>query len=89
VIIIELTYKKPLDVVEEYLNQHRVFLEKYYALNIFFNSGPKVPRTGGIILANTDVTHAKLLIQEDPFFIYEIADFKLTEFTDRIYGSSD
>jgi uncharacterized protein YciI len=82
-IVIELTYKKSLEVVNQHLNQHREFLEKYYALNIFFNSGPKVPRDGGIILANTDMIHAKSIMQEDPFCIHDVADFRFIEFQAR------
>lgn len=51
--IISLNYKKSLDDIELYLIQHREFLERYYQAGVFILSGPKVPRTGGVILVNS------------------------------------
>lgn len=48
--IVNLTYVKPLEEVEKYLEDHITFLNKYYASNNFICSGRKNPRDGGIIL---------------------------------------
>ena len=45
--IISLTYKVPLDRIDEELNNHVEFLKEQYALGNFQASGRKVPRTGG------------------------------------------
>jgi len=80
-LIIELSYKKPIDVVERYLQGHRDFLTGCYEKNIFIASGPKIPRDGGVILSKASMSEAKQLIKEDPFYINEVADYRLIEFT--------
>lgn len=82
VLIISLTYKVPLEKVDEARNGHLEFLEKCYEKSIFIASGPKVPRTGGIILAK-DVTKEELegIIKEDPFYQQQIAEYEIIEFT--------
>ncbi|MFT4245551.1 MAG: YciI family protein [Micrococcaceae bacterium] len=67
--------------MEKYLEQHAEFLDKYYAEGIFIASGRKVPRTGGIILANAD-SRAEVgrIISEDPFWVKRIADYEIIEF---------
>lgn len=80
--VIALTYKKPIEVVDAYLTQHRDYLESGYQKNYFIASGPKNPRSGGIILSQLkDRDQLQKIIEQDPFYIHEIADFELTEFT--------
>ncbi|MBC7713239.1 MAG: GTP cyclohydrolase [Rhizobacter sp.] len=78
--IIELTYKKAMSDVEEYLEAHRAFLDEQYAAGTFVASGPKDPRDGGVILAG-DIPRSVLekIIQKDPFYIQEISQFKITK----------
>lgn len=80
--IISLNYKKPFSEIETLLVAHRAFLDDYYQQGIFVMSGPKHPRTGGIIVANIK-TREKLekIIQEDPFYQHDIADYEVVEFT--------
>lgn len=79
--IIELTYKKAMSEVEKHLEAHRAFLDVYYAKGVLVASGPKNPRVGGIILA-TEIERAELdrILSMDPFWIEQIAEFKITEF---------
>lgn len=77
--LIELSYKNPLDEVDEHLKAHRAFLDKYYEADLFIMSGPKEPRTGGVILAQ-DEADIDGMIQEDPFYIYGIAEYGVTRF---------
>ncbi|MDP4086911.1 MAG: YciI family protein [Bacillota bacterium] len=80
--IISLMYTVPLEKVDEVRNEHMHFLEKYYKKSIFLSSGPKIPRTGGIILAdNTTKEELEKIIQEDPFWKKQIAVYEITEFT--------
>lgn len=51
-VIVELTYKKPISEVERYLDDHKLFLNKNYQDKNFLASGAKAPRIGGIILSN-------------------------------------
>jgi len=41
--IVNLTYIKPLDAVEKYLEKHINFLNQYYAKGLFIASGRKNP----------------------------------------------
>lgn len=77
--VVSLTYKKPLEEVEKYIDEHISFLDKYYSQNVFIFSGRKDPRNGGIILAYR-VTRDQLekLLEEDPFCVNEIASYDIT-----------
>lgn len=79
--IINLTYKVPLETVDQYLDSHIEYLNKHYELGIFLASGRKVPRTGGIILAKiSDKNELLKIIEQDPFQINDLADYELSEF---------
>ena len=85
-LIIELTYKKPLDDVNELLQKHRDFLSKYYRKKVFLASGPKNPRNGGIILSMSDKATIDKVLEEDPFYQHEIADYRVIEFEPNKYS---
>jgi len=79
--VISLTYKADLTEVDKYLGGHNDFLKKYYTNGTFICSGPKVPRTGGIILCKSDdYNYVKSVIRDDPFHINNVADYEITEF---------
>jgi len=81
VFLISIDYKKPLEVVDKYLAAHRDFLEEGYKKNYFIVSGPRNPRTGGIILSQ--LQDRKLLgeiLCQDPFYIHGIAEYQINEF---------
>ncbi|MDF2940678.1 MAG: cyclohydrolase [Gammaproteobacteria bacterium] len=80
--VILLEYIKPISEVEKYLIAHRAFLDDCYAKQYFIASGPKIPRTGGIILAKVqDKVFLEQLIENDSFKIYGIALYEIIEFT--------
>ncbi|WP_420414768.1 YciI family protein [Roseibium sp.] len=79
--VVDLTYVVPLDHVDPYLEPHRAFLQTNYEAGLFVASGPKEPRTGGIILARAesrDVIEA--VLQQDPFKREGLAEYVVTEF---------
>ena len=79
--IIELTYKKAMSEVEDHLEAHRTFLDEQYAIGTFVASGPKNPRDGGVILAgDMDRNALEKILQQDPFYIHEISQFRITDF---------
>ena len=79
--IIELTYKAPNDEIDKFLEQHRSFLDKHYAAGVFIASGAQVPRKRGIILAIAPSREAiQSIIDEDPFFINGLSDYRIVEF---------
>lgn len=79
--IVSLTYKKPIEVVEEYLDEHVEFLKKNYELENFLASGRKIPRTGGVIIAKAkNKEELTNILKEDPFYINEVSDYEIIEF---------
>jgi len=85
--IASLTYKVALDEVDKHLNDHVAYLEKQYADGNFIASGRKVPRTGGIILSNLETEdELQSILQEDPFYKMQIADYEIIEFIPSMVG---
>jgi len=80
--IIMLNYKQPLAIVDEHLANHRSFLQECYDKNYFVVSGPRVPRTGGILVSQLD-DRAKVedILKDDPFYIHDVAEYDIIEFT--------
>lgn len=79
--IILLNYKKDLATVDKYLIEHRAYLDNGYKKGYFVASGPRNPRTGGIIISQLkDRQQLAEIIKADPFSINEIADFEIIEF---------
>lgn len=79
--IFSITYFKPISEVEKYLPQHIDYLERHYQSGHFIASGRKVPRTGGIILCRAESREQAIAImQKDPFYIQQIAQYELIEF---------
>lgn len=79
--IVNLSYKVPLEKINQYLNEHIDFLNEQYELGNFLASGRKVPRTGGIIIAKVNnKSELEKIIKKDPFKRNDLADYELTEF---------
>ena len=79
--IISLTYVVELDAVDQFLPGHNQFLQKNYNSGMFICSGPKIPRTGGIIVCRAEsLESVERLIEEDPFKINGVARYEITEF---------
>lgn len=65
---------------------HIEFLKRCYNESKFIVSGPRNPRTGGIILANMNSKDELLeLLRQDPFFIHDSAEYEVIEFTPTKY----
>ncbi len=79
-LIIELTYQKPLSEIDKHLLEHREWLDQCYAKGLLIVSGPKQPRVGGIFIALLDKETAAKLITEDPFYKHGLAQYKIIEF---------
>ncbi|WP_269581638.1 YciI family protein [Roseibium sp. Sym1] len=80
--VIDLTYTAGLDAIDRLLEPHRAFLEAQYADGLFLASGPKNPRTGGVILARSESREAlERVLEQDPFKAERVADYQVTEFS--------
>ena len=79
--VISSVYKKPAEFVDAHVKAHREFLDLYYKKGIFITSGPKEPRTGGIIIAKIGSKEELVKIMaEDPFSIHGISEYEYIEF---------
>jgi uncharacterized protein YciI len=79
--IISLTYTGSLEQIDAHLAAHRAFLGEGYARGVLLMSGRKVPRDGGIILANAGSrAEVEELVRQDPFHQAGIARYEITEF---------
>jgi uncharacterized protein YciI len=79
--IISLHYVKELSEVDKYIEAHVAFLHKQYSENKFIVSGRKVPRTGGVIIANcNNLEEVESIIEQDPFFQAKVAEYEVIEF---------
>lgn len=79
--IINLSYIAPLTKIDARMKEHMVFLNACYREGLFIVSGRKVPRTGGIILAQGSSKEAvETLMKSDPFVEHGLAEFDVIEF---------
>lgn len=80
--IVQLTFKVALNEVDKYLQAHRDFLDYYYKQGLLVASGPMKPRTGGIIIAAmNNRTQLEEILQKDPYYMAELADYQIIDFT--------
>lgn len=80
--ILSLSYIKPLDEVDQHLEAHRTWLKGAYQAGLVLASGPKNPRSGGVILCRlADRELVSAFIKQDPFHQAGVASYEVIEFT--------
>lgn len=85
--VIDLTYIKPIQEVEQFFVNHIDFLVRHYASGDFICSGRKNPRVGGIIICKApDIVEVEQIIEEDPFYYNKVAKYKIIEFLPTKYA---
>ncbi|KUN81136.1 hypothetical protein AQJ66_24550 [Streptomyces bungoensis] len=81
VFVLTVTYNAPLKRVDELLQAHRDWLDSHFSSGLFLASGPRVPRTGGVILARAaDRADVEALILTDPFVLGGVAYYDIVQF---------
>jgi uncharacterized protein YciI len=79
--LLVLKYKVSIEQVDRVAPAHREYLSRAYQAEELLVSGPRVPRTGGVIVARVKTRQeVDALIHQDPFFQQEIADYEVIEF---------
>jgi uncharacterized protein YciI len=79
--LVLMNYVKPLEVVDEYLPAHRKFLEDGYQKGVFLLSGPREPRSGGVILAQAGSRwELAAVLEQDPYVTEGVATYEIIEF---------
>lgn len=82
--VVSLNYKVPLTEIDRLAPAHVEWLKACYAEGIFVASGPKRPRTGGIIIARGPRYLLDARLADDPFAKAGAADYDVTEFIARM-----
>jgi len=82
--IIDLEYVAAIDQIEEHLNAHMDYIHQGRDTDMFITWGPKVPRSGGLIIAQAE-TRAELeaFCNTDPFVVEGVSKMIITEFAAR------
>ncbi|MCD6527404.1 MAG: GTP cyclohydrolase [Desulfuromonas sp.] len=79
--IVNLSYIRPLDEIDFFMQAHLDFLQKNYDQQVFIASGRKVPRNGGIIFAQAESREIlEKIVAEDPFVKNKVASAEIIEF---------
>ena len=80
--IVHLNYKAPLTEVDKYLQAHREFLDYHYKQGLLLASGPMKPRIGGVLIAlSNNREDLESVLQQDPYFMADIAEYEIIEFS--------
>ena len=79
--IIDIHYIAPVEEVDKYIDGHVAYLNKFIGNHTFIIAGRKVPRSGGILIANAgSKEEVEKIIAEDPFYQHKVAEMTITEF---------
>ncbi len=79
--IVLLNYIKPMSEIERLAPEHRAYAARQYANGNFLLSGRKLPRTGGIILAQAQGrAELEQILAGDPFWREAAATYEIIEF---------
>ncbi|MGY4101681.1 YciI family protein [Nocardia sp. R16R-3T] len=79
--VVILTYTADLGTIDSLIAEHAAWLDANYAAGVFVASGRRVPRTGGVILADAG-SRAQLdaVLKQDPFGVAGVATYEVVEF---------
>jgi uncharacterized protein YciI len=81
VFVLLVTYRAPLERIDELRPRHVAYLQRHYGDGTFLVSGRQRPPAGGVIVA-ADVDRAELerIIATDPYVTEGAADYTIVEF---------
>jgi uncharacterized protein YciI len=75
---------------ESLLSEHYAFMDEQYRQGALVASGPRMPRTGGVIVARgVDVAQVERLLSEEPLARAGIAAYDVIPFTATRAASVD
>ena len=79
--VIDLDYTVPFEQIEPLLGPHMAFVAQAYQQGHFLLSGPKEPRTGGIVLAQApNLETLQALLAQDPFITENVVQLTISSF---------
>lgn len=86
VIIVE--YTADLTAVDAVMPAHLEWLDQHYRSGLFLASGRRVPRTGGVVLAQGERATVEAAVAADPFTTQGVAHSTVIEFTPSRFGGA-
>ncbi len=79
--IINFNFIKPIAEVNNFTELHRTYVSKQYKNGTFILGGPKDPRDGGIVIANSkSEKELREILEKDPLIMEKVAEYSLTKF---------
>ena len=80
--VVVLKYIVSLETIDAHRAAHLKFLDNYYSYGILLASGPQAPRVGGVIIAKCSSKETlEKILENDPFWINNLAEYQILEFT--------
>ena len=80
-IIVNIKYTAPLSAIDSLVGEHRAWLDIQYANGVLLCSGPKNPKTGGVVIAlGSNKAEIEALFNDDPYNVNHVAEYTFTEF---------
>ena len=80
-ILIDIKYIQELSKVDAVKKEHICHLSQYYDRALIQASGPYNNREGGFIISTMSLDEANIYVQNDPYFIANVASFNIKQFT--------
>ena len=80
--VVLITYVKPIAEIEAATIEHRAWVDQKVAEGVIIAGGPKVPRTGGVLIfsGGRSKGDVEALLQDDPFLKGGMAEYEVIEF---------
>jgi len=79
--LVEINYLVPAETIGETVVEHRAFLQTGYDRGLLLISGPRVPRTGGVVIARAgSLQEIQEFFRDDPYQQKGLAAYTFTEF---------
>ena len=87
--VLLVTYRVPLERIDELRPAHAAYLQEHYAGGTFLVSGRQRPPAGGVIIAG-DVDRAELerVVATDPYVTQGAAEYTIVEFGPTMVADS-
>lgn len=79
--LVDIHYLVPVEQLADILPDHRAFLGTGYERDLLLLSGPKEPRTGGIVIARAESQEElEAFFLNDPYHVKNVATHTIIEF---------
>lgn len=86
--VVVLTYIKPLEDIDALIPEHVEWLKQSYSDGVFLVSGRRIPRNGGVILAQCDsIESLEKHLSQDPFQKLKVAKAEVIPFESMMKAS--